>query len=183
MIIRRIEKVDNQRIAALIRAPFDEYDMEKQHTVYDDETTDHQYEVFKNCASSVLWVAEDQGKVIGSCGVYSTEGLPEGWCEIVKFYVDQNERGKGTGSILFEKALQSAVSLGYHTAYLETFPEFAGAVKLYERLGFKRIDHQVGSSGHTATSIWMTKTLRTESFDDQAMRRKVLGSVGDAHER
>lgn len=181
MIIRRIEKEDYQRIASLIRAPFDEYNMEKRHTVYDDDATNHQYEVFEACPLSVLWVAEEQGTVIGSCGVYPTAGLPTGWCEIVKFYVDQNERGKGTGGILFEKALQSAVVLGYHTAYLETFPEFAGAVKMYERLGFRRIDHQVGASGHTATSIWMTKALRTVTFYDDALRWKVLASENLIH--
>lgn len=71
--------------------------MEKRHTVYDDPNTDRQYEVFQSCTHSVLWVAEDQGVVVGSCGVYPTEGLPEGWCEIVKFYVDRHCRGKGIG--------------------------------------------------------------------------------------
>ena len=38
MIIRRIQQEDNAREAALIRAPFDELNMEKRHTVYDDPT-------------------------------------------------------------------------------------------------------------------------------------------------
>ena len=159
MTIRRIRPEDNSRIAMLIRAPFDEFNMEKRHTVYDDEATDHQFEVFQQCEKSVLWVAELNGEVVGSCGVYPTEGLPEGWCEIVKFYVDKDCRGHGVGVQLFQKALESAASLGYKTAYLETFPEFSQAVGMYERLGFKKIDHQVGCSGHTATSIWMTKAL------------------------
>ena len=40
MIIRRIQQEDNAREAALIRAPFDELNMEKRHTVYDDPNTD-----------------------------------------------------------------------------------------------------------------------------------------------
>ena len=160
MIIRRIRQEDDKRIAAIIRGIFDELDMPKEHTVYDEDTTDHQYEVFRDEPRSVLWVAEENGIVVGSCGTYPTEGLPEGWCEIVKFYVDKCARGNGIGTQLFTKSLESARCLGYQTAYLETFPKFGNAIGLYNRLGFRDIDHQMGNSGHTAMSIFMTKSLR-----------------------
>lgn len=160
MIIRKIQKEDNKRIAEIIRGIFDELDMPKEHTVYDDPDTDRQYEVFQAEPKSVLWVAEDNGTVLGSCGAYPTEGLPDGWCEIVKFYVDSSARGKGIGTKLFSKALDSAKKLGYTTAYLETFPKFGEAVGMYRRLGFHDIDHQMGNSGHTAMSIFMTKDLK-----------------------
>lgn len=147
-------------LAAIIRAPFDEFGMEKRHTVYDDPSTDCQYEVFQDEPKSVLWVAEDNGNLVGSCGVFPTPGLPDGWCEVVKFYVDKDSRGNGVGTLLFDRALKSAVALGYQTAYLETFPQFNSAVKMYERYGFRALDYQVGNSGHTATTIWMTKRLR-----------------------
>lgn len=159
MTIRRIKKEDDARIAEIIRDIFVEFDMPKTHTVYDDPATDRQYELFSAEPKSVLWIAEENGEVMGSCGVYPTDGLPEGWCEIVKFYMDKRTRGKGIGSKLFVKALESARDLGYKTAYLETFPQFGDAVGMYGHYGFKNIDHQVGNSGHTATSIWMTKDL------------------------
>lgn len=159
MTIRRIRKEDDERVAAIIRGIFDELDMPKEHTVYDDASTDRQYEVFRDEPRSVLWVAEEDGVVMGSCGACPTEGLPEGWCEIVKFYVDKRARGKGIGSKLFMKALESARSLGYKTAYLETFPKFGNAIGMYRRLGFRDIDHQMGNSGHLAMSIFMTKSL------------------------
>jgi len=65
---------------------------------------------------------EKDGVVLGSCGVFPTDGLPKGWREIVKFYMDKRARGKGIGSLLFEKALVSAQEFDYSTAYLETFP-------------------------------------------------------------
>ncbi len=154
MIIRRIRQEDDKRIAAIIRGIFDELDMPKEHTVYDEDVTDHQYEVFRDEPRSVLWVAEENGIVVGSCGTYPTEGLPEGWCEIVKFYVDKCARGNGIGTQLFTKSLESAWCLGYQTAYLETFPKFGNAIGLYHRLGFRDIDHQMGNSGHTAMSIY-----------------------------
>lgn len=159
MVIRRVRKEDDERIAAIIRGIFTEFDMPRTHTVYDDPATDRQYEVFRDEPRSALWVAEEDGEVVGSCGVYPTAGLPDGWCEIVKFYVDRRARGRGTGNKLFAKAMESARRLGYATAYLETFPQFAGAVAMYRRHGFRPIDRQMGQSGHTATSIWMTAAL------------------------
>ena len=77
----------------------------------------------------------------------------------MKFYVDKHARGKGIGSKLFMKALESARSMGYKTAYLETFPKFGNAIGMYRRIGFRDIDHQMGNSGHLAMSIFMTKSL------------------------
>lgn len=181
MIIRRIEQQDNARVAQLIRSPFDEFQMVKEHTVYDDPATDSQYEVFRQEAASCLWVAEQGGVVIGTCGVYPTEGLPQGWCEIVKFYVDRAFRGKGVGQMLFSRAMQSAVALGYQTAYLETFPQFGSAVGMYRRLGFRQLESQMGHSGHTATTIWMARQLREVSFDDAYKCWKVLRSDNIIH--
>lgn len=159
MTIRKVRQEDDERIAAIIRGVFDELDMPKEHTVYDDPDTDRQYEVFRDEPLSALWVAEEDGAVVGSCGAYPTDGLPEGWCEIVKFYVDRGYRGKGVGSRLFRKALESARCLGYTTAYLETFPKFGEAVGMYRHFGFRDIGRQMGNSGHTAMSIFMTKNL------------------------
>lgn len=176
MTIRRIQASDDARIAQIIRDIFVDFNMPLHHTVYDDPDTDRQYEVFAAEPKSVLWVAEENGVVLGSCGAFPTAGLPEGWCEIVKFYVDKSARGRGVGNQLFAKALESALLLGYTTAYLETFPQFGRAVGMYERYGFKSIDHQVGNSGHTATSIWMTKDLRSVKFNDDNKRWKVISS-------
>lgn len=153
-----MERLDDAGIAGIIRAAFEEYGLPRVHTVFDDETTDRQYEVFRH-SRSVLWVAEDEGHVLGMCGVYPTDGLPEGWCEIVKFYVSPEARGRGIGRQLFGKALESAAALGYEVAYLETFTPLARAVGMYQSFGFAPVDHQVGNSGHTATDIWMTKRL------------------------
>ena len=44
--------------------------MPKTHTVYDDPDTDRQFEVFQSEPKSVLWMAEEDGVVLGSCGVF-----------------------------------------------------------------------------------------------------------------
>lgn len=181
MTIRRVRQDDDARIAAIIRGIFDDLDMPKEHTVYDDADTDRQYEVFRDQPLSALWVAETGGMVVGCCGCYPTRGLPEGWCEVVKFYVAPEARGQGIGHRLFAKALESARCLGYTTAYLETFPKFGAAVGMYHRFGFSDIPHQMGDSGHTAMSIFMTKCLRDVRFDDDGMKWKVLSSKNLIH--
>lgn len=181
MIIRRVRDDDDMRIAEIIRGIFVEYGMPKTHTVYDDPDTDRQYEVFRDEPRSVLWVAEKDGVLLGMCGVYPTAGLPQGWCEIVKFYVLKEARGKGLGNLLLDKSLHSALRLGYKTAYLETFPQFAKAVSMYKRFGFRQIDRQLGASGHTATSIWMTKALTEFHFDDDDMKWRILQSDNIIH--
>ena len=158
MNIRPIEHRDNAKVASVIRAAFEEFGAPKQHTVYSDASTDSLYEFFQH-EKSALWVAEENGEVVGSCGVYPTEGLPDGWGEIVKFYLAKSSRGKGIGKSLMLKSIESAHNLGYKTLYIESFPEFKKAVGMYESLGFRSIDHQMGNSGHTATSIWMIRDV------------------------
>ncbi|NIM35515.1 MAG: GNAT family N-acetyltransferase, partial [Hydrotalea flava] len=73
-------------------------------------------------------------------GIYPTNGLPEGVCELVKMYLHKNARGKGTGRFLIGTCLQKAKEMGYHQVYLETMPELSKAVSVYEKFGFKYLD-------------------------------------------
>ncbi len=60
---------------------------------------------------SIYWVAEDGGKIIGGCGIFSTENLPEGCGELVKLYLDPLYRNKGIGKQLMELSMESAKQL------------------------------------------------------------------------
>lgn len=155
---RLIEEKDNMGLANLIRNVFDEFGAERQATVYSDPTTDHLYELF-NCKKAELWVAERNGKVVGCCSIYPTEGLPYGCGELVKYYLASEERGKGVGSHLLNLVFESAKRMGYTEIYLESFPQFLKAVSMYERLGFRKLDKPMGNSGHSACTIWMIKSL------------------------
>ena len=53
-----------------------EFNANKPGTVYFDATTDNLFELFQK-EKSVYYVAEINGKVVGGCGIYPTEGLPE----------------------------------------------------------------------------------------------------------
>jgi putative acetyltransferase len=158
MNIRKVRQDDNPQLAKIIREVFDEFDAPKQGSVYSDEATDHLFEIFL-AGKSVLWVAEAGGRILGSCGIYPTDGLPDRYVELVKFYLSPEARGIGIGRKLIGKSIQSAKQSGYKAIYIESFPEFANAVRIYEKLGFSTIGHPLGNSGHTACTIWMVKEL------------------------
>jgi putative acetyltransferase len=158
IVFRNLEKRDNKEIADLIRTVFREFGIVRPGTVYFDPTTDDLFSLFLK-HGSVYWIAEENGKIIGGCGIYSTPGLPEGCCELVKFYLLSSARGKGTGRKLLEMSIESAREMGYRQVYLESLPELCRAIGLYEKAGFRLIEGPMGSSGHFGCDIWMLKDL------------------------
>lgn len=157
-IIRQIQKTDNKPLAKLIKEVFREFGVDRPGTVYTDPTTNKLFELFQN-DDSVYWVAEEEGVILGGCGIYPTIGLPEGCAELVKFYLSSQSRGKGIGKLLMQVNVNSAKSLGYKQLYLESFPELKEAVRIYETAGFENLEEPLGNSGHYACNIWMLKDL------------------------
>lgn len=155
---RRILPQDNAFLAQLIRTVFDEHKAPHQGTVYSDPTTDDLYSLF-NKPRSVLWVALDNRSVLGCCGVYPTNGLPDHCAELMKFYVLSHARGTGVGRLLMQKSIQSAKEMGYSQLYIESLPHYAKAVSIYEKQGFSFLDAPMGNSGHNGCTIWMVKQM------------------------
>ncbi len=156
--IRPIEAKDNAAIAAIIRAVLTEFNAAKCGTVYYDPTTDDLYHLFQQ-DKSAYFIAEKEGKVVGGCGVYPTEGLPEGCCELVKLYLLPEARKTGLGKRLIEESIAVAKTFGYTQMYLESLPELTKAVSLYEKLGFSYLPSALGDSKHFGCSLWMIKEL------------------------
>lgn len=158
MLIRKIEEKDSAEIATVIRSCFADFNAPTEGTVFEDPTTDDLYNFFKK-EKSVFFIAEENGEIVGSCGIYPTENLPEDTAELVKFYLTKNSRGQGTGRALMEIALEAAKQMGYRKIYIESLPEFSKAVSIYEKQGFKHLDKPLGNSGHTGCNIWMLKDI------------------------
>lgn len=158
IVFRLIERKDNKAIADLIRTVFREFKIDRPGTVYFDPTTDDLFNFFSKPGSE-YWVAEEDGEIIGGCGVFSTPGLPEGCAELVKLYLSASYRGKGIGKQLMEITFDSARKFGYKQLYLESLPELSRAISLYEKAGFRFINGPLGNSGHFGCNIWMLKDL------------------------
>jgi putative acetyltransferase len=158
VIYRLIEKRDNAELAALIRSILREFHIDQPGTAYTDPTTDDLYTLFDHRGSQ-YWIAEENGIILGGCGIYPTNGLPRGCAELVKYYVSFAMRGKGIGKQLMQQCFDSAIRLGYKQLYLETVPELGKAIGIYEKAGFKYLTRALGNSGHYFCNVWMLKDL------------------------
>lgn len=158
MEIRPIESGDNEALAKVIRTALAEFGANKPGTVYFDPTTDALFELFRT-PGSFYYVATQDKKVVGGCGIFPTENLPNGTCELVKLYVAKEARGTGLGKQLMEQSMSWAKENGYTHVYLESMPELKKAVSIYEKVGFLPLDHPLGNSGHDGCDIWMLKQL------------------------
>lgn len=159
IIIRKNKKVDNEILAKIIRSCFHDFEVKSTFgTVFTDPTTDDLYALFQ-AEKSILFVAEEDGIVLGCCGIFPTENLPEDTTELVKFYLAKEARGKGIGKLLMEKCVEKAKNLGYQNIYLESLPEFSNAVSIYEKQGFRYLEKALGNTGHSGCNLWMIKNL------------------------
>jgi putative acetyltransferase len=158
ILIRTIQERDNAALAKIIRSSLEEFGAAKPGTVYYDSTTDALYKLFQT-SGAAYFVAEQNGVLLGGGGIYPTEGLPPGTCELVKMYLIPEGRGQGLGRRLIEQNLQFATNAGYTHVYLETMPELKQALQVYEKFGFQYVQGPLGNSGHHGCSLWMLKDL------------------------
>lgn len=156
--IRKINREDNQEVAALIRAVFDELNIPKVGTAYEDPYLDFMFEEYSK-PRSVYYVVENNGRIIGSAGIAPLENEAETICELQKMYFLPETRGLGIGAEMMAVCLQSARNFGFESCYLETMPFMLDAQKLYKKVGFEYISAPMGSTGHVSCPIWMLKNL------------------------
>ena len=156
--IRKIIKGDNQAVAALIRAVFDELDIPKVGTAYEDPYLDLMFEEY-NKPKSIYYVVEKDGIVVGAAGIAPLANEAVSICELQKMYFLPETRGIGIGAEMMEVCLQSAKNFGYEKCYLETMPFMLAAQKLYKKAGFEYISAPMGSTGHDSCPVWMLKEL------------------------
>jgi putative acetyltransferase len=159
VVIRKIQPKDNVAMAKIIRGSLTEFGANKPGTVYYDDSTDHLFELFSSTANSIYFIAENNDEVIGGAGIFPTEGLPEGTCELVKMYLRKDVRGIGLGRSMIEKCISAANEMGYRKIYIESMPELKKALSVYERFGFEYLEGPLGNSGHTGCDRWMLKVL------------------------
>ena len=158
MLIREIQQKDNESIAKVIRDIFHELDAPKVGTAYADPILDTLYEVYQE-PRSIYYVVENDGKVVGGCGVAPLENGDASVCELQKMYFAPEIRGIGYAEKIIEKCLEFAKTQGFELCYLETLSFMTTAQKLYKRIGFESIDGPMGNTGHNSCEVWMTKKL------------------------
>lgn len=156
--IREIQPKDNQEVAMVIRKVLVEMGVPKIGTAYEDRSLDDMHSYYDRPGME-YFVVEEDGKLIGGCGIAPLTGAEETICELQKMYFLPEARGRGIGAEMMSKCLNYATAAGYKQCYLETLPYMEHARKLYARTGFRSLDRAVGDTGHYNCTMWMIKDL------------------------
>lgn len=156
--IREIEPRDNSAIAAVIREVLVEMGVPKIGTAYEDKSLDDMHSTYQN-KNERYFVVEEDGKLIGGCGIAPLLQADESICELQKMYFLPVARGRGIGGEMMKKCLDFARTAGYKQCYLETLPYMEDARKLYARTGFRSLDKPMGDTGHYNCTMWMLLDL------------------------
>lgn len=157
-LIREIKEEDNQAVASLIRSVFDEMEIPKVGTAYEDPYLDLMFEEY-NKPQSVYFVVENDGEIVGCAGIAPLENGDPEICELQKMYFLPKTRGLGIGTQMMEKCLEKARAFGFKKCYIETMPFMHAAQKLYKKSGFEYLDAPMGCTGHNSCPVWMLKVL------------------------
>jgi ribosomal protein S18 acetylase RimI-like enzyme len=87
-------------------------------------------------------VAERSGRIVGACLALLTFSTWRGkkGVYVLDLYIDETERGLGTGKLLLAEAAARGHRRGARFIKLEVDVSNDGAARFYERLGFRRKD-------------------------------------------
>ncbi|WP_379152551.1 GNAT family N-acetyltransferase [Paenibacillus sp. sgz5001063] len=157
MIIRNIEFKDNASIEQIIRECLIEFGGNREGLAWADESMHDLYHYYNNEPDRAYWIVEEDGKVLGGCGIASFDGSDQ-VCELQKMYLSSSIRGSGIATELLRIALDFA-SLHYKQCYLETLQSMQAANKFYIKQGFLLLDAPLAGSEHYACDAWYIKDL------------------------
>ncbi|XP_054978443.1 putative N-acetyltransferase 8B [Sorex araneus] len=89
---------------------------------------------------SCFWVAESQGRVVGTVGALPVKepALSREHLELFHLCVDSTYRGQGIAKALVRTVLQFGQDHGYRAIVLSTSSVQYAALGLYQRLGFRK---------------------------------------------
>ena len=121
---RKIEAGDDAQLAEIIRANLEKYHLNIPGTVYFDPELNHLSKYYgSDPQKRVYYIAlGENGEMIGGVGAAEFTGIPD-CAELQKLYLTDSAKGKG-----------------YCNLYLETHTNLETALKLYEKMGFRRIE-------------------------------------------
>ena len=136
--IRPIEPRDDAAVASIIRSVMPEFGATGSGFAINDPEVDWMHRAYSQprCA---YFVVEREGRVVGGAGVAPLAGGDPAVCELRKMYFLPEARGIGAGTAMMARCLQAARDIGFRQCYLETLTGMDGAMKLFERSGFRRI--------------------------------------------
>jgi GNAT superfamily N-acetyltransferase len=88
-----------------------------------------------------LWIAERNGKILGSVFVIPKDGSSE-TAKLRMLYVEPEARGLGIGTLLVKQVISFARERGYKRIWLWTQESLTSARRIYSAQGFDLIDSE-----------------------------------------
>ncbi len=155
---RKIEIVDDAQIAKIIRTNLENLHLNLPGTAYFDPELDHlsDYYCSKPDKRAYFIALDENGKIVGGVGIAEFDGI-EDCAELQKLYLDDSVKGKGYGKDLMRIAEDWAKSAGYKNLYLETHTNLSVALKLYEKMGFRRVEKPCSTQHSTMNRFYLKK--------------------------
>jgi ribosomal protein S18 acetylase RimI-like enzyme len=147
--LRPIRPEDDGAVATIIRTVMPEFDADGPGFAIHDPEVNGMSAAY-SIARATYFVVEVNGRVVGGGGIAPLQGADEDTAELRKMYFLPETRGIGAGSALLRHLLGLAKNMGFARVYLETLTGMDAAQRLYEHLGFRRLDKQLGCTGHFA---------------------------------
>jgi putative acetyltransferase len=145
--LRPIRSEDDASIAAIIRAVMPEFGADGPgFAIHDPEV--NQMSLAYAGSRCAYYVVEIEGHVVGGGGIAPLQGGDVSMAELRKMYFLQQARGLGAGSALLRHLLSIAKKVGFSQVYLETLTGMDAAQRLYTHIGFRRLEKQLGATGH-----------------------------------
>ncbi|MFT4058381.1 MAG: helix-turn-helix domain-containing GNAT family N-acetyltransferase [Legionella sp.] len=157
VVIRPIEKKDNESLCVLIKAVLSEFGANKPGFASMDEETHSMYEFYQEQGQR-YYVAVKDHRLLGGIGFAPLHGASPDVCELRKMYLDKGSRGLGLGNELLRRVMHDATS-SYKAMYLETLSQMTQAISLYRKAGFEFLTQAMGDTGHYGCDTWMLKQL------------------------
>lgn len=157
MIIRQIDKQDNDRIKQIIQDSLKSLGLAIPGTAYYDPQLGELYQYYNSLKHAIYWVVEQDKEIVGGIGI-APYNEQDRVCELQKLYLTPQAQGLGIAKKLMETALSFA-SQYYTMCYLETKHELKAACRLYERYGFQLLQEPLPGSEHSAMDAWYIKEL------------------------
>ena len=157
--IRPITAADDERMGGIARGNLAAFGLDIPGTAYFDPEIMHLSSYYAVAPERrAYFVAEDAGgSVLGGGGL--AEFTPsEGTAELQKLYLADAAKGHGLGTRLVLLIEDRARELGYAHLYLETHSNLNAAIRLYEKLGYRRIEPV--SPSHAVMDHFYIKDLR-----------------------
>jgi len=139
--IRDYKKSDHDALVKMVGLILEESQMKLDENGADRELED--MDRLYGHGKSKFYVVENGGQLIGSIGM---RPLGRDACELRKFYVLKEYRGRGLGARLLREALIFAIEKEFKRIQLEVSAKHERAIHLYESHGFVKANKKSSCS-------------------------------------